>query len=207
MRHPPTAGSGIDIGRSTAALAPIVAPGAAFGASDLHNDENLGLMQQIGGASRPLGMDAPVAGWPASLIAAYNDERVALVRLAALILGSRTLAEEVVHDAVISVLPHWGRADRPLAYLRTAVVNRARDVGQRTPPSDVVPESQSLPEDLVDLHRALLTLPVRQREAIVLRSVVGSTDAEIAMHLRCTRSTVRTLIARAIRALRKELSS
>ena len=147
-----------------------------------------------------------MAGWPASLLAVYHDERVALVRLAALVLGSRTLAEEVVHDAFISVRPHWDRVDRPLAYLRTAVVHRAREVARRTPPSELVIETHALPEDLVDLQRSLLTLPLRQREAIVLRCVVGLSDQEIGIHLECARSTVRTLVARAVRALRKELS-
>ena len=163
-------------------------------------------VQQTRYVSHPLRMDTSVAGWPASLLAVYHDERVALVRLAALVLGSRSLAEEVVHDAFISVRPHWDRVDRPLAYLRTAVVHRSREVARRTPPSELVFEAQALPEDLVDLQRSLLTLPLRQREAIVLRYVVGLSDDEIGIHLGCAQSTVRTLIARALRALRKELS-
>lgn len=150
-------------------------------------------------------MDAPATAWPDSLLALYRAERLALVRLAAMVLGSRALAEEAFHDAVLSVRPRWGQVDQPLAYLRTAVLNRAREIARRIPPSESEPRDDEIPIDLVDLHRALRTLPQRQREAIVLRYVVGLTDPEISAHLNCRQSTVRTLVARAVHALRKEL--
>lgn len=69
--------------------------------------------------------------WPPSLLAAYQEHRVNLIRAAALIVGTRELAEEVVHDAVLAVRPHWQRVDNPPAYLRTAVMNRSREVARR----------------------------------------------------------------------------
>ena len=44
-------------------------------------------------------MELETSEWPPSLIANDREHRVALVRVAALSLGSRGLAEEAVHDA------------------------------------------------------------------------------------------------------------
>jgi RNA polymerase sigma factor (sigma-70 family) len=146
-------------------------------------------------------------GWPDALVEHYRAERLPLVRVAALVLGSKELAEEAVQDAVVAVRAHWDRVDDPPTYLRTAVLNRAREIARRHHPAEAVSVERDLPEDLIDLRRALLRLPLRQREVLVLRHVVGLTDDEIAGHLSCTRSTIRSLAARAVRALRKDLLS
>jgi RNA polymerase sigma factor (sigma-70 family) len=146
--------------------------------------------------------------WPPSLIANYREHRLALVRVAALILGSRDLAEEAVHDAVVSVHGRWDGLDHPGAYLRTAVINRAREILRRQRTEWTIDEiGIELPESLVDLYRSLGRLPDRQRVAVVLRFFVDLDDSEIASHLRCRLGTVRSLISRALTSLRKEMSS
>ena len=50
-------------------------------------------------------------------------ERLPMVRLAALMVGSRAIAEEVVQDAFASVSERWDGLHRPDGYLRTAMVN------------------------------------------------------------------------------------
>ena len=52
----------------------------------------------------------------------------------------------------------------------------------------------------------LLGLPERQRAVIVLRHVADLPDEEIAEILGCRRSTVRSLAARALAALRLEVT-
>ena len=42
-------------------------------------------------------------GWPDALVEHYRAERLSLVRLAALVLGSKELAEAAVQDAVVAV--------------------------------------------------------------------------------------------------------
>ena len=48
----------------------------------------------------------------------------------------------------------------------------------------------------------LAQLPRRQRTAVVLRYYLGLPDADIAHHLGCREGTVRSLISRALAALR-----
>jgi DNA-directed RNA polymerase specialized sigma24 family protein len=85
--------------------------------------------------------------WPPSLIANYREHRLALVRVAALILGSRSLAEEAVHDAVVAVHVRWDGLEHPGAYLRTAVINRAREILRRQRPQWAIDDiATELPE-------------------------------------------------------------
>jgi len=53
------------------------------------------------------------------------------------------------------------------------------------------------------MRGALLSLPPRQRAAIVLRFYEDFHESEIADLLRCRPSTVRSLVARGLEALRR----
>src|SRR5260370_977078 len=71
--------------------------------------------------------------WSADLavIELYTVQYKALVRLAAVLVRDTSTAEEVVQDAFIAMHDGWHRlkdAERALAYLRQAVVNRCRSV-------------------------------------------------------------------------------
>ena len=133
-----------------------------------------------------------------------------MVRLAALLVGSRAVAEEVVQDAFASVSERWDGLDRPGGYLRTAVVNgcaqvlRRRSVEDRHRPVPVeIPDE--IPERLIELRAALDRLTDRQRIVMVLRYFVVVPDDEIARTLDVRPSTVRSLARRALAVLRKEL--
>ena len=135
-----------------------------------------------------------------------------MVRLAALLVGSASLAEEVVQEAAIAVRHRWDSLDQPGAYLRTTVVNgcsaalRRRDLERRFADIDVGNgRTPDFPEDLLDLQRALSALTERQRTVVVLRFFVDVHDDEIAELLRVKPSTVRSLTRRALVSLRKEL--
>lgn len=130
-----------------------------------------------------------------------------MVRLAYLMVGSRAIAEELVQDAFVSVHRSWARATHPQAYLRTSVVNACRSWGRRrslelhrAPPK---PEPSLMVAD--ELWDVMLTLPPRQRAAIVLRFYEDLPDEEIARLLGCKVATVRTAVFRGLEKLRREV--
>ena len=145
--------------------------------------------------------------WPEPLVQSYTDDRLALVRLAYLITGDLHIAEEVVQDAYVSTLRSWSRVREPKPYLRAAVVNGSRSwlrrrQLERRQPTENPGVSESAPDELWDV---LQVLKPRQRAAVVLRYSEGLADADIARTLGCRTSTVRTVIHRALGALRKEI--
>jgi RNA polymerase sigma factor (sigma-70 family) len=150
------------------------------------------------------------AGPRPELAELYSREQAPMLRLACVLVGSRPLAEEIVHDAFAAVGERWSTIANPGGYLRTSVVNgcrmalRRRDVARRRVPAD--PEPVAPPDELVELAMALDHLPDRARAVIVLRYLVDLPDAEIAEAVGCRIATVRSIAHRALRVLRKELS-
>lgn len=148
-----------------------------------------------------------VAATP-SLEELYEREWPALVRLAFLLTGSTTAAEDVAQDAFVGLQSTAAAVANPPAYLRTSVVNACRSLHRRqavadrhpTPPPEPV---RSEPDELFD---AVGRLPWRQQAALAMRFDLGLPEAEIAAALRCRPATVRSIIHRALKALRKELS-
>ena len=134
----------------------------------------------------------------------------ALVRLAALLVRDTPTAEEVVQDAFVAMHGGWQRlrdAEKALAYLRQAVVNRSRSVLrhrtvvdknlQKAPPD--MPSAEHGAMVLLERHAvvaALRDLPERQREAIVLRYYADLSEAEIAATMGISRGAVKSHTAR-----------
>lgn len=145
--------------------------------------------------------------WPPELVRAYTDRRLALVRLAYLITGNFHAAEEIVHDAFLSTARRSAQVGNVEGYLHVSVVNgsrgwlRRREV-ERRHATPTVPGTVTAPDELWDV---LERLKPKQRTALVLRFYEGLPDAEIASVLGCRPPTVRTLIRRALAALRKEI--
>ena len=141
----------------------------------------------------------------------FAAKRVQMVRLATLLVGSPAIAEEVVQDAFTSVNERWETVERPGAYLRASVVNgcagilRRRTIEQRYQAVRIEVADSAIPEQLIDLRRALDRLTDRQRLVVVLRYFVDLPDEEIADTLGVRPATVRSLAHRAVAALRKEL--
>jgi RNA polymerase sigma-70 factor (sigma-E family) len=144
-----------------------------------------------------------------------------LVRLAALLLHERGMAEEIVQDAYVALHGRWGRlrdADKALAYLRTSVVNRCRSalrhrkvveahLAAARPPLDA-PSAEAGALDLLAhdaVIAALRRLPVRQREVIVLRYYADLSEAEIAETMGVSRGAVKSHASRGVAALRQVL--
>ncbi len=146
--------------------------------------------------------------WPSELVDEYRDRFVPLVRLATAMLGSRADAEEVVQEVLIAAARRWSNIEHLRPYLRRAVVNgavsvqRRRERAKRRPPDQPPPNT---PSALVEFRDLLLALPIRQRTVLVLRYVEDLPDETIAAIISCRRATVRSLAARGLATIRKEL--
>jgi RNA polymerase sigma-70 factor (sigma-E family) len=161
------------------------------------------------------------AEWSADLavVELYSQHYRALVRLAALLVRDTQTAEEVVQDSFVAMHGGWQRlrdAEKALAYLRQAVVNRSRSVLrhrtvvdknlQKAPPD--MPSAEHGALVLLERHAvvaALRDLPDRQREAIVLRYYADLSEAEIAAAMKISRGAVKSHTARGMSALRAAL--
>ena len=141
----------------------------------------------------------------------FAAERIPMVHLAALLVGSPAVAEEIVQEAFESVVKRWDSLDRPGAYLRTSVVNkcmsslRRRSVENRFRASAPVLSNPGIPEQLIELRAALARLSDRQRTVVLLRYFADMPDAQIAETLGVRPATVPSLAHRALAVLRKEL--
>lgn len=141
--------------------------------------------------------------------------RLALVRLAFLLVGDQETAEDVVQDAFAAVYRRWGRlADRGqvLPYLRTTVVNGCRMVlrrraiigrfrGHREVPFWSAEAAALLGETRRQVFLAVRALPRRQREVLVLRFYLDLSEAEIAEVMGVSRGTVKSTASRALKVL------
>jgi DNA-directed RNA polymerase specialized sigma24 family protein len=147
----------------------------------------------------------------------YRQEYDRMVRAAYLMTGSLQSAEEIVQDAFVKVHMRWAKLDSPAAFLRTCVVNGCRDrlrrrtrLAARLPLLAGTSDAQvGSPIDGhgVELYDVLLTLPHRQRAAIVGRFHCGWDDEALAAALGVRPATIRSLVHRGLSALRIELSS
>jgi RNA polymerase sigma-70 factor (sigma-E family) len=141
----------------------------------------------------------------------YERQLGPTVRLAHLIVGSPSLAQDVVHDVFVSIHARWSLIDKPDAYLRTAVINRCRSAQRRQiverlhlrRPVDVV--SADIP-DIDETWSAVRRLPVDQRTVLVLRFYADLSLAEIAAELGKPIGTVKSTLHRALARLKEQLS-
>lgn len=142
----------------------------------------------------------------------------ALVRVARLLVGDRQLGEDLAQEVLAKAYARWDRilrTDRPDVYLRRMLVNahisRRRLRSSReyigVPADDralpVAVDAEIAERDAV--WRLVVTLPGRQRAAVVLRYYEDLDDAAIAEIMDCSAVTVRTHIMRALATLRERL--
>jgi len=141
----------------------------------------------------------------------YREAYPGAVRLAWLLTHDHAAAEDVVQDAFVRLRPRLEAIDNRRAYLRTAIVNgcrdRARSAGRAAARlrrieivSEVVPPGEA--SELLDM---VARLPYRQRAVLVLRYWADLPEAEIAEIVGVRPASVRSLNARALARLRKEL--
>ncbi len=140
----------------------------------------------------------------------YAAHRLALVRLALLLVGDLPTAEDVVQDAFAGFLGLRRAPEDPdeaLAHLRTSVVEESRSALRRggyVAPQDVPADSRGLlAEEQREVLDALRELPARQREVLVLHHWSGLSEFQVAETLGISRGTVRSRASRGIEALER----
>ena len=139
-----------------------------------------------------------------SLEAVYRTSRLSLTRLAFLLVGDRSDAEDLVQAVFTAAATHWDTIHEPSAYLRRAVINRANDVHRRSfRTTPVVAARDSPGEPAVDETWLLVqALPMAQRTVVVLRFYEDLGLNEIASLLERSASTVRSDLRRALTRLK-----
>jgi RNA polymerase sigma-70 factor (sigma-E family) len=134
-------------------------------------------------------------------------------RLAYLLTGDPALAEDMVQEAFLRFVGRLHHLRDPEAfdgYLRRTIVNLSKDVFRRRGVERSYLERQTAElrgshtdRDVAEyesMRTALLSLPQRQRAAIVLRYYEDLPESQIADLLRCRPATVRSLVARGLEA-------
>jgi len=172
-------------------------------------------------------------GAAASVTALYADHALGLVRLAVVMTGDRSAAEDIVQDAFLGLYRRWDRLSdmtAPLAYLRVSVVNGCRTALRRRSrlslwpgagaddpldglipaagtgaPAESAEASVLLSEEQHAVAAALRKLPPRQREAVVLRYYLDLSEEETAQVMGVTRGTVKSATHRALAAVGRTL--
>ena len=157
----------------------------------------------------------------ASVAALYAEHALGLVRLAVVMTGDRSYAEDIVQEAFLGLYRRWERLpdkSAPLAYVRVSVLNGCRTalrrqarLGVLTPLREAAEGSglhaesaearALLSEEQRAVATALRNLPRRQREALVLRYYLDLSEAEIAQAMGVTRGTVKSATHRALAAI------
>ena len=145
---------------------------------------------------------------PATFETLFAERWEPMVKLATLTTGSIALGEEIAQDAFEQLHRNWNTVEHPRTWLRTAVVNRSTDwvrrqgIERRHTPEATEPIAA---DEGIAMREALKAVTPRQRTAIVLRYYEDLPEAEIAELLGCRPGTVKSLLSRGLRTLRKEL--
>lgn len=152
---------------------------------------------------------------PAGFDRLVSEHADRLGRVAYQLTGSREEALDLLQDLFVAVLRKWDKvaaARHEWAYLRRMLVNTHLNNQRRnhlTLVSADVPEGQWLDDETATdsgaLWSALSDLSPRERAVLVLRYYEDLPDTEIADLLGCRRSTVRSLAARGLHALRSSV--
>jgi RNA polymerase sigma-70 factor (sigma-E family) len=154
----------------------------------------------------------------AGVTALFQAHSLGLIRLAHIMLGDRSSAEDVVQEAFCGLYRRWPQLTdqaKALPYVRSSVLNGCRTALRRTRPRHIPWGNQPWAasaeaavvsgEERREVMQALRRLPDRQREVLVLRFYLDLSDAEIARDMGINPGTVRSTASRALTALGRSL--
>jgi DNA-directed RNA polymerase specialized sigma24 family protein len=137
----------------------------------------------------------------------------AVARTVYLILQDRAQAEDVTQDAFLQLYVHWPRVsnyERPDAWVRRVAIRMAGRRARRERLGMLLMSRTSDPPTIggpvdVDLLRAVASLPLQQRTAIVLFYYEDRAIAEVADLMDCSVAAVKVTLFRARKALAHRL--
>jgi RNA polymerase sigma-70 factor (sigma-E family) len=150
----------------------------------------------------------------AVFMAEHTDD---LLRTAWLLVGDAHQAEELTQAALVRTYAAWDRVRTgdPVRYARRVLANLRVDTWRRrrrevlsapeAMPDTTGPRAQNRVDDRDQLVRALALLTPRQRRIVVMRHLVGLSDADVAADLGVSVGTVKSTSSRALAALRAAL--
>lgn len=154
----------------------------------------------------------------AKLTELYQQHYRQLLRVAMLLVDDHCSAEDIVQDAFVRVFDSRKRLRDPgraLAFLRQAVLNRARSTLRRRQVArryqsrlairDPHPDDSRRSVERAVLADALARLPLRQREAVVLRYYADFSESRTAELMKVTRGAVKSYCSRGVARLSKLL--
>lgn len=153
-----------------------------------------------------------------AFVAFVAARRRHLLRVATLLTGNSTDAEDLVQTALTKLYIAWSRVghDRPEAYVRQVMVrthidDRRRAWRRRERTMGEVPERAERPvqlaEDGAAIRAALDRLTPRQRVTVVLRYWLDLSVEQTATAMGCSPGTVKSQSARAVVVLRAAIGS
>jgi RNA polymerase sigma-70 factor (sigma-E family) len=151
----------------------------------------------------------------------FTEHARSLVRLARFFVDDRNAAEDLVQEAFLRLHGSFHRIenhDRAVAYLRSIVLNLARDHNRRglvslrhRQPERPGPASTEdrlvMGEDQREVFDALQTLPNRQRDCLTLRYYLNLSPPDIATTLGLSVNSVKTHLGRGLTALETSLGA
>jgi RNA polymerase sigma-70 factor (ECF subfamily) len=155
-----------------------------------------------------------VSTGPVSFEAFFEEHRDRLARACLLLTGDVADAEDLTQEAMARVLERWDRVssmESPEGYLYRTAFNLHRNVLKRfavaarrqlSPPGADEAETT---ERALDIRRAVRSLPLAQRQALVLVEWLGFRGEEAAEILGIDAASVRGRLHRARATLRNRL--
>jgi RNA polymerase sigma-70 factor (sigma-E family) len=165
-------------------------------------------------------LDGPGSGPAPDVTELFRAHHLGLVRLALLLVGDLSTAEDVVQDAFEQLHRRWHslrKESSALDYARSAVLNRSRSVlrrrgvARRLEPRLAVREwpdtdAAVAVEQRSEFAGAFRALPRRQREVLALRYYLDLSVAETAAALRISEGAVRSTASRGLDSLARILN-
>jgi RNA polymerase sigma factor (sigma-70 family) len=162
------------------------------------------------------------SGDPSAFDALFQRHAPAVHAFLTQMVGDRALADDLLQITFLSVVRSRGRFDPPsrvAPWFFAIAANAARDAlrrksrrGEQLTPTGQVPEGEAAVAPAGDpamrkrIEAALLTLPLEQREVVLLHLVHGWTFEDIAEAMQVSPVTARVRAHRGMKALRGLLS-
>ncbi len=155
-------------------------------------------------------IDLPAPATTGDFESFYRSRWPGAVRVARLLTGNASVAEELAQEVFIGMRARWDTVASPDAYLRRSLVNRAdnhrRRADREVVAPDLDPGATTAPPEVDELWALVQRLPGRYRDALVLKFYEDLSEAAIAEALGCRPGTVKSLLHRGLAKLKEQLT-
>ena len=126
--------------------------------------------------------------------------------VAFVVVGDREDARDIAQETLARLHVNWAKVSEfAVPWVVKVAGNLALDRVRRRKRTRALPPGEPVPgpdPNRIDLQRALLALPRRHRDVVILRYIADLPEAEVAQALGCSVGTVKTHASRGLGALR-----